>query len=221
MGLNDDKRATRLQPHQVALLRQPLPKIAAEERPSPEPKLKPKPLSPDMRPGKRSAPPTSAEPSGKVMRGPPRDLALQETGRLGNGADSDLIIRDESPWDTFKKYYECDLAGTVAVCVRTSDSRAARAIRRFPSEDTDKILGILRSTDHKNVASVWECFRTPDALYTLCEFDPLTLDHVVACKAFPDQQQLAAIMCQACTSIILAQSTKSLTIYSFSRDYRI
>lgn len=30
----------------------------------------------------------------------------------------------------------------------------------------------------------------------LHEFYPLTLEHIVACKAFPDQQQLAVIMSQ-------------------------
>ncbi|KAJ5201717.1 uncharacterized protein N7498_006380, partial [Penicillium cinerascens] len=82
-----------------------------KERLSPKPKLKPKPLSPNIRLGKRSAPPIFVEPSGK---------------------------------DTFKKYYKCDLASTIAIYIRTSNSRA-------------------------------ECFRTPNALYNLCEFDPLTL----------------------------------------------
>jgi serine/threonine protein kinase len=201
----DDKRVTRVQPYQVALLQQPLPENGVGVSPASEPKFKPGPLPPGARPVRRSATPSLTEPSGKVIRGSPRGLALQETGRLGNNAGSDLVVRDESPWDTFKKYYECDLAGTVAVCVRASGNRAARAIRRFSSKDSDNILGILRSTSHKNVASIWECFRTPDALYTLSEFDPLALHHIVACKAFPDQQQLAAIMSQVCSSVISAQ----------------
>jgi hypothetical protein len=123
-------------------------------------------------------------------------LALPEINRSGNGSDSDLVIREELPWDTFKKYYECDLAGTVAVCVRRSGRRGIWAVRQYPCKDADSILGIFRSTSHKNVLSAWECFRTSDALYILSKFHPLTLDHVVACKAFPDQQQLAAIMAQ-------------------------
>jgi hypothetical protein len=72
--------------------------------------------------------------------------------------------------------------------------------------DSDKILDVLRSTNHKNVASIWECFRTSDALYTLGEFDPLSLDHIVACKVFPDQQQLAAIMSQVCALNLFEQN---------------
>ncbi|KAF7164508.1 hypothetical protein CNMCM6106_001026 [Aspergillus hiratsukae] len=145
---------------------------------------------------KRTAAPSSVGPGGKTIQGLPRALALPEISESGNSAGSDLVIRQEPPWDTFEKYYECDLAGTVAVCVRRSVRRAVWAIRQYPSKDANRILDILRSTHHKNVIAVWECFRTSDALYTLSKFHPLTLDHVVACKAFPNQQQLAAIMSQ-------------------------
>jgi hypothetical protein len=39
-------------------------------------------------------------------------------------------------------------------------------------------------------------------MYTLGEFDPLVLDHVVACKASPDEQELAAVMSQVCSSFL-------------------
>ncbi|KAG2016789.1 hypothetical protein GB937_005990 [Aspergillus fischeri] len=123
---------------------------------------------------KRTAAPSSVDPGA---------LALLVISELGNSAGSDLVVRQERPWDTFEKYYECDLAGTVA----------------YPSKDANRILDIFRSVHHKNVVAVWACFRspdTPDTIYTLSKFHPLTLDHVVACKAFPNQQQLAAIMSQ-------------------------
>ncbi|KAJ5976533.1 hypothetical protein N7481_010240 [Penicillium waksmanii] len=94
------------------------------------------------------------------------------------------------------KYYDCDLAGPVAVCVRYSGDRGIWAVRQYLIEDADKVLWNLRSMRHRNLASTRECFRTPDILYTLGEFDPLILDHIVACKAFPDEQELAAIMSQ-------------------------
>lgn len=199
MGPLGDKRATRFLVDEVPLLKQPPPDTeTAVQSPS---ELKFKGIAPSSaRLAKRPAAPSLAEPSRKVIRGPPRGLALPETNGSGNSSDSDLVIRDEPPWDTFKKYYEYDLAGAVAVCVRRSGRRAAWAIRQYRCKDADRILGILRSMRHKNVVSVWECFRTPDALYTLSKFHPLTLDHIVACKAFPDQQQLAAIMSQVLSS---------------------
>ncbi|KAI2864984.1 hypothetical protein CBS76997_11196 [Aspergillus niger] len=197
MAPADGKRATQFLADAVPLLEQPPPDPAAAVLPLPVPRPKPNgTISSSARLTKRPAAPSPAGPSHKIIRGPPRSLALPEATGLGNSVDSDLVIREEPPWDTFKKYYECDLAGTVAVCVRCSGRRAVWAIRQYPHKDTDKILTILRSTRHKNVDSVWECFRTSDALYTLGKFYPLTLDHVVACKAFPDQPQLAAIISQ-------------------------
>ncbi|KAJ5589607.1 hypothetical protein N7537_012285 [Penicillium hordei] len=187
MKSNADNRATRVQPSQVALLLSENKGVSQFS----DPKSKSGNFVPSSHPTK-SPPSSPPEPGGKVIRGSPRALALQANSRTS----SDFNLRNESPWDTYKKHYECDLAGTVIVCVRSSDGRAARAIRQFSSIDCDKILKVLRSTNHKNVASVWECFCTSGSLYTLSEFDPLSLDHIVACKAFPDQQQLAAIMSQ-------------------------
>lgn len=191
-----NKRATQFRADDVPLLKQAPPDTKAAVQSPPELKSKLKGTASSARLAKRPAALSLAESSRKVIRGPQRTLALPEISESGNGLGSDLVIRDEPPWDTFKKYYECDLAGTVAVCVRRSGRRGVWAIRQYPCKDADRILEILRSTRHKNVLSAWECFRTSDALYTLSEFYPLTLDHVVACKAFPDQQQLAAVMSQ-------------------------
>lgn len=145
---------------------------------------------------KRTTAPSSVEPGGKTIQGFPWALALPEISESGNSASSDLVIWQEPPWDTFEKCYECDLAGTVAVCVQRSRRRAIWAICQYPSMYANRILDILRSTHHKNMIAVWEYFHTSDTLYTLSKFHPLTLDHVIICKAFPNQQQLAAIMSQ-------------------------
>ena len=184
----NDKRTTQYQADKVPLLKQPPPDTEAAVPTPPELKSKRKGITPSSaRLTKRPAAPSLAEPSHKVIRGSPRALALLKTNGPGNSSGSDLVIREKPPWDTFKKYYKCDLAGTVAVCIRRSSHRAAWVICQYSREDADRILGILPSTRHKNVISVIECFRTSDVLYTLSKFHPLILDHVVACKAFPDQ----------------------------------
>ncbi|KAJ5974800.1 hypothetical protein N7481_008507 [Penicillium waksmanii] len=126
----------------------------------------------------------------------PRSSPRQETKQWESDSGPGITARNESPWDTFRKYYDCDLAGLVAVCVRSSGDRGVWAVRQYPIEDADKVLRILRSVRHRNLASIRECFRTKDIMYTLGEFDPLVLDHIVACKAFLDERELAAIMSQ-------------------------
>ncbi|KAL4931870.1 uncharacterized protein BDV17DRAFT_279965 [Aspergillus undulatus] len=181
----------------LPLLNEPSPDAQEVVSTPPEPKSElTEGPHPTTRLAKRNASPSPAERSRKIIRGQPRALALQKISEGENTADSDLIERKESPWDTFEKIFECDLAGTVSVCVRRSGRSAVWAVRQYPSKHADRILEILRSSRHKNVVSVMECFQTSNSLYTLGKHHPLTLDHVVACKAFPDQRQLAAIMSQ-------------------------
>ncbi|KAJ5743379.1 hypothetical protein N7533_010481 [Penicillium manginii] len=164
-----EKRVTRIQAAQVALLPQPQTRTEV----SPATDLKPGPplhLGPAAE--KRSATSSTSEHTGKktrlVPQSPPRQETMQWQSIIGSG----LTVRDESPWGTFRKYYDCDLAGPVAVCVRSSGDRGVWAVRQYPIEDTDKILRILRSMRHENLASIRECFRTPELLYTLGGFRP-------------------------------------------------
>lgn len=205
MSSSADKRVTRIQASQVALL-QHIPPGNEAVSSSTDLKEKSERILSDSKAHGSSVSsllqPTGS--TGRVISGSPRPLALQANSHTG----SDSKIRNESPWDTYKGYYECDLAGIVTVCVRASDGRAARAIRRFSGTDSDRIMRVYPATSHKNVASIWNCFCTSDALYTLGEFDPLSLDHIVACKAFPDQQQLAAIMSQVCAKSEFVQKVR-------------
>ncbi|KAL4889155.1 hypothetical protein BDV59DRAFT_186946 [Aspergillus ambiguus] len=145
---------------------------------------------------KRRVSPSFTELHSKIIRGTPRALALSKIQERETTEVSELIVRGEDPWDTFEKSYDCDLAGTVAVCTRQTGCRGPWAIRRYPRKDADRILRLLRDVHHAKVASTLECFQTTNALYTIGRFYPLTLDHIVACKAFPNHRQLAAIMSQ-------------------------
>ncbi|KAL6229548.1 hypothetical protein BDW75DRAFT_235125 [Aspergillus navahoensis] len=179
MNSNPDKRSTRIELDGVLVstprVNESLPPMSSPSRSDEQRKEAPQS---NGRLTKRSTSPSFPEPGRKILRGPPRALTLSKVDEAGEAAGSDPVVRHEAPWETFKKSYDCDLAGKVTV------------------EDADKILRILRSIHHPNVASVLECFRTPDGLYTIGRFYPLTLDHIIACKAFPNDQQLAAIMSQ-------------------------
>lgn len=193
MKPNDkNKRVTRVSPGQVALLQEALRGNGETGKSAPESKLTPGPLQPTKRPTKR---PTRS-PTTPLSRLP----ALQEQSKWEYDSSPDIVERHESPWETFEKGYECDLAGTVAVCIPLKGERAVRAIRQFSAMEADSVLQIVRSMNHDNVAAIQACYRTTDALYTLSEFDPLTLDHIVACKQYPKPNQLASLMSQVCSS---------------------
>lgn len=134
--------------------------------------------------------------SGKVIQDQPQRLALPDAIKSRATADQDFIVCEESPWDTFKKVYECDLADAVDVIVHWSDPTAVLELRQFSSQDADKMLERFCSVCHENLVQALKCFHTSDALYAVVEHYPLTLEHIVLCKAFPDEQQLGAILTQ-------------------------
>ncbi|KAL6228773.1 hypothetical protein BDW75DRAFT_131676 [Aspergillus navahoensis] len=108
-----------------------------------------------------------------------RELYVSKVDEVGEAARSYLVVRNKAPWDTFKKFYDCDPAGSVTVCTRQPGCRGACAIRQYPEKmQADRTLRILRSIRHAKVTSVLECSRT---LY---------------------DRQLAAIMSQAESSSI-------------------
>ena len=143
---------------------------------------------------KRRGPPLQ-EPTGKV-RCQEKELILPGMVDAGKRVYQSLVVRDQSPWDTFKKTYKCELAGTVAVVVHRARPYGLFAIKTLPQENTDKMLQIFRHVQHKNIIFAVECFRTKDSIHVVLEHLPVSLDQIVACPAYPDETQLSSILAQ-------------------------
>jgi serine/threonine protein kinase len=107
-----------------------------------------------------------------------------------------VIIKDESPWDTYVKEFDCDLAGDVAIVVHCTCPSKAFALRTFPREVADRTLRRFDQLQHENVMFVNEWFRVGDAMYALSEDLPLTLEHLVVCDKYLSEIQLASILAQ-------------------------
>lgn len=103
-------------------------------------------------------------------------------------------VHRESPWSTFKKVYDCDLAGPVTVIERHSDAMRVQNIRQFPSDHAEAILRVFRELDHDNIVKALEFFEFGDVFYVLTDHYPLTLRHLVACPHFPTERELATIL---------------------------
>jgi hypothetical protein len=58
------------------------------------------------------------------------------------------------------------------------------------------MLQYFSQLQHENILSAMECFNTDGSIYALCEDLPITLEDIVACDAFLDEAQLAAILKQ-------------------------
>jgi hypothetical protein len=143
---------------------------------------------------KRKTSPTR-EPSRKVVKGQPKSLGLPQVVNLGDHTVRSPIVRDESPWDTFKEVFTCDLAGTVSIVVHRSRPSHVMAIRAFPG-DANTMLQRFRDIQHKNIIFAKEYYRHQNSLYGLFDDRPLTLEHLVACDVRLNEAQLASILSQ-------------------------
>ncbi|KAF9883531.1 hypothetical protein FE257_003364 [Aspergillus nanangensis] len=150
MNPNHDKRSTRIDLDGVLLSKPSTNESPASVPPLPRSDVKREEVASSRgRLSKRGPSSSLAEPGRKVIRGPPRALALPKINEAGNTtAESELVVRDEAPWETFQKSYECDVAGTVAVCTRQSGRGGPWAIRQYSKKDANGLLRALHCIHH-------------------------------------------------------------------------
>lgn len=145
--------------------------------------------------GKRRAS-AGHEPSTTILKGQPRELQLPNIIKTKGTAAHSLVIRNESPWNAMKEVFACDLAGPVSIAVhRTAPSRVL-AVRAYSESSANTVLRVLQLTQHPNIMSIRDVFKDNGVLYSVGVDFPLTLDHLVACDAFPCELQLASILAQ-------------------------
>lgn len=81
------------------------------------------------------------------------------------------------------------------VVYRSRPSRVM-AIRTFTQDRTDQMLEIFRNIHHENILSAIECYKDGETVYFRFDDFPVTLEHLVACDAYPTETQLALILSQ-------------------------
>ena len=143
---------------------------------------------------KRNASPLK-EPSRKVIKGPPKALGLSQALQSGGGSQT-LIVRDESPWDTFELSFSCKLAGTVAIAAHRSRPSRVIAIRQYSAGDVETMLQRFHHIQHENIMCSSECYRHNCSLYAVVDDLPLTLEHLGSRAVCPNEVQLGSIMRQ-------------------------
>ncbi|KAA8642579.1 uncharacterized protein ATNIH1004_011524 [Aspergillus tanneri] len=129
----------------------------------------------------------------KIVQGPSKSLGLPQVADSEILGSRSLILRTESPWDTFKKVFSCELAGTVMIAIHRTRPSRVLAIREYSGKDEDKMLDRFRRILHENVISAKECYRYEGSLYALVDDLPLTLEHLAG---RPNESQLASIVTQ-------------------------
>ncbi|KAJ5216814.1 hypothetical protein N7468_009822 [Penicillium chermesinum] len=184
------------QPHQAPLSRQP-------ER-----------LDLPAQPGKNSSPkigkalPARGKHTRKVVSGGTKDFGLPQL--CGENEYRRLVVRKESPWDSFRRCLRCNLAGEVFIVARRSRPSQVVAIREYTKGDVNKMLQWYETLDHDNLLSARECFVDGGSMYALVDDLPLTLEQLVGCRTtFPTETELASMIWQILNGLCYL-SSKSL-----------
>ncbi|KAK9847395.1 hypothetical protein MYU51_019503 [Penicillium brevicompactum] len=150
----------------------------------------------------------------KVITGPPKSLCLPHLCGLENIA-SVLVVRQESPWDTYRKAITYEIAGKVTIATRRTRPSRMVAIRIYAKENARRLIYRFGRLEHRNVLSLRECYMHEDLTFFLVDDLPLTLAHVVAFPSvYPSETELGSIICQildgACYLVLFGLAHQSL-----------
>ncbi|KAJ5343507.1 uncharacterized protein N7506_003331 [Penicillium brevicompactum] len=148
----------------------------------------------------------------KVVTGPPKSLCLPHLCGLENIA-SVLIVRQESPWDTYRKVITYEIAGKVTIATRRTRPSRMVAIRTYAKENARRLIYRFGRLEHRNVLSLHECYMHEDLAFFLVDDLPLTLAHVVAFPSvYPNETELGSIILDgACYLFRFGLAHQSLT----------
>lgn len=126
----------------------------------------------------------------KILKGSPKPLVLPRRDGLGP------VMRNGSPWDTYKIIFTCELAGTVSICEHRRQASKVVAIRTLAWLDGEGALRNYMCLNHINIIAAVDCFKNDGLFHFIVEDLPLTLEHLVAIDAYPTEVQLASILKQ-------------------------
>jgi serine/threonine protein kinase len=140
---------------------------------------------------------TKTDASSKKRAGS-REGALDASTTVRSATSDPLQLRTAwgSPWEKYEKIYDVELGGLMEVAIRKSPPVKLVHVRAFPTEVAEKTLHVYRQLQHRNIVTALEAFTTNNGLYIVLEHMPLSLERIVRSPAYPDEQQLAAILRQ-------------------------
>lgn len=132
----------------------------------------------------------------KRFQGPLKALTLPSTPSPER-LSGKLRTRHDSPWETFKGIYKCDLAGEFYLVTSKSPPHRTAAMRQAKGEKVQRTLKVLRTTSHDNLLSADSCFLFNNSLFYIHEDMPITLDNIVSCNIALCDKELSLILSQA------------------------
>jgi serine/threonine protein kinase len=134
----------------------------------------------------------------KCIEGPLRDLALPQVAKSATSMQTVFIVRHESPWDTFRKSYDCELGKTFEIASCKLHPSRLVAIRTIRERHINTILRLFKNIMHPNILSSRDCFVHELSIFAVYNYQDIEiiLDNLISCKAYLNEVELAAVLAQ-------------------------
>jgi len=108
-----------------------------------------------------------------------------------------IPVREGSPWKAYEEGHRLELGVWFTVaCKKPRRTGEVVAVRSISGPNAEKDIYRLRLLRYKNLLSVYEIFNFEDSFYIISERMRISLEHVVASPAYPDEAELASIIWQ-------------------------
>ncbi|KAI0389044.1 hypothetical protein F5Y17DRAFT_156743 [Xylariaceae sp. FL0594] len=106
------------------------------------------------------------------------------------------------PQERYTMEYQVRLAGLVTLAVQKTRPFTCVIIKEFPIKKAEETLYWCRRLRHNNIITALETFSTDNILYIAFEEMDATLGALVACPAYPNENQLGAILGQLLDALV-------------------
>ncbi|THC89330.1 hypothetical protein EYZ11_011224 [Aspergillus tanneri] len=148
---------------------------------------------------KKSTPALEPEIYKKRLRGPLRVLSLPQIAKSAASIQTIFVVRHESPWDTFRKSYDCELGRTFEVASHKVRPSRLVAIRTIRERDIDTTLRLFETIEHPNILSSRDCFVHEASIFAVYDYQDIviSMDNLIACEAYLNEVELAAVLAQS------------------------
>ena len=108
-----------------------------------------------------------------------------------------IPVWDGSPWKAYEDRYRLEL-GVWFTLAGKKPRRTGEvvAVRSISGPNAEEDIYRIRLLCHRNLLSVHEIFNFEDSSYIVSERMQISLEHVVASPAYPDEAEMASIIWQ-------------------------
>jgi hypothetical protein len=122
-------------------------------------------------------------------------LKAEEPAQSRSNEGELIPVLKGTPWESYEEKYHLNLGGWITVAGKKPRTTGqVIAVRVIPNVEED--LYRIQQLRHENFVSVYEIFAFESSFYIISERMQISLDHVVASPAYPDESELASIIWQ-------------------------